>query len=287
MATYKPSLLFLKITNIDNGEPIPQDFVVHITPEDVCFLQNRSIPKIKSVNVVSQNNQFPTVYAVKFNDTTECSAAMHSDFKGTRILLDEIDQYSEGIKEFIKNLDVNALGWHYFSLGKESIKSTDNLAQFQHDISKQDRIDALSQALSNPKILQRNVTCVLSTLYDTRHFCQFGGGGDIYFKLKLLAGEIRGLITTDMEFVTLSPNDQGMRANSLLEGKGQFMGTADKIRYQLMANLVVACTKTLIDKIKAGEDLQKLQLLSCYGLACTIVCSRWLWGLQSQIFLSL
>ena len=111
MATYKPSLLFLKIINIDNGE------YIHITPEDVCFLQNRSIPK---VNVVSQNNQFPTIYAVKFNDTTECSAAIHSDFKGTRILLDEIDQYSEGIKEFIKKLDVNALGWHYFSLGEES-----------------------------------------------------------------------------------------------------------------------------------------------------------------------
>lgn len=47
------------------------------------------------------------------------------------------------------------------------------------------------------------------------------------FELKLPARETRGLFTTDMELVNLSANDQDMRVNSLLEGKGQFIGSTN------------------------------------------------------------
>lgn len=78
-------------------------------------MQNRVIQNIHSVIRVSKHDQFPPVYAVKFNDTTECSAAMDNDFKATQILVDEIDKYSEGIEEFIKKLDAN--GGIIFHLG--------------------------------------------------------------------------------------------------------------------------------------------------------------------------
>lgn len=154
----------------------------------------------------------------------------------------------------------------FFSLGDETIKPSDDVICFKPDISEALHIESLRFALARGNILNHDVQCCTLLMLDDRiHFCQFGGGGDIYLRL---SGQL-AVVGGDTNAIKLSQEDNRTCMNTSFEGKANSTDST-QLKYQLMANMVVA---GFIDSVKDGKmeqsELVKLQKLSCYGMACT------------------
>lgn len=147
------------------------------------------------------------------------------------------------------------------------------MCEFHLQVTEDERISALGSALiargitiSNASESPRNIPCIINELKETRHYCQFSGGGD-YLRL---AGDATANPSMDTSNVNVSPQYEeeighiGVKATEASSQKA--------LEYQLRANTIVGCLKNflhLLENNKISEDLQKLDILPCYGIACT------------------
>ena len=269
LETNKPKKIWLQIK--ENGRLVEANILVQLEKENLLQLVNRQFSNIESIDRLSEPGQVH-IYAVKFNNHTQCSHADSRDFAGASVTVDQIKEYAEEhIEKYIKNLDEHNVGWNFFSLGDKSIKASSTMISFQHDTLENERVDALKTALSKGNFFNSQVNCKVTDLSDKRHYCQFGGGGDIFFQL---SGQST-IVCSDTTYhsISLSPEDNSSLTSNLVEGKA-CGAKIDGLTHQLMANLVIAGTKTLIDSVKTKKIVEKsavkeLNKISSYGIAIT------------------
>lgn len=115
---------------------------------------------------------------------------------------------------------------------------------------------------------------------DSNHFCPFKGGGDVaIFKTGsssagLLQGEgegdevlqgVAGLPGSPPGSV-ITPPKQGEYRCGTVENKMSNTQTEDSVNLQLRANMLLLCTKLLVNKILQSDDTANIKVLTCYGL---------------------
>ena len=190
------------------------------------------------------------IFIAKFENATQCSHADATHFIGAYI--DEkkrlIKNIQDNLQPFYHKLDERGLGWHFFSLGNDSIRAASigsTFTPFQSDVPEIDRVSSIKISLSRgiktgDKILQ----CSVKDLNDQRHYCQFSGGGDLFFNVS----EEAAVMCTDA--IPLDRIDGSPQHNDdILTGNKTEARSTDALKYQLMANMIIGSTKAFVDTL--------------------------------------
>lgn len=262
--------IWLRIRGADTNTSFSQETVVVIKPGD---LQNMNLPN--GVSEFCQISKFGSfrIFIAKFKITIQCSQAEACHYIGANIdaVRHEIENVEVKIRSFHEKLDERGLGWHFFSLGQESIRADDVAVPFQSDVPEKERIESIRISLKKGiKMGDTILKCSVDVPNDQIPFCQFSGGGDLFFTVIkesavlctdiALLEQIEGSPQRDDELLTGSIID--------LEGKKIEAKSTAALRYQLMANMIIGCTKFFIDTLY-NEQSVDTETLSCYGIACT------------------
>lgn len=97
-------------------------------------------------------------------------------------------------------------------------------------------------------------------------------GGDIFINV-YGTGTVMCTSREDSVPLSLSPPDANEQVTgTILEGKRSDAVSLDTLLYQLMANMVTVCTRRFEQLVIEMEDeatLHSLNIISCYGIACT------------------
>ena len=207
------------------------------------------------------------IYIAKFENTTQCSEADVSDFNGA--VIDEegyiIRNMEEKITPFYNNLDERGLGWHFFSLGNDSIRAANPLCSIDYDVPESMRVSSLTLSLiKGIKMGEKFLKCSVHDLNDQRHYCQFSGDGNMFFSI---SEETAVVCTNATPLDETDCYNDDVLTGSLFEGKKIEARSTESLKYQLMANMIILCTKVFIDSLTV--ETMALATISCYGIACT------------------
>ena len=267
MTTKKPRRIWLSIKDSTTNALVNKRIVVRIEPQHLS-LQD-SVSELYQVSMIKDIR----IFIAKFKNTIRCSDADLSHFVGTH--LDEgtynITNMQEEIRPFSDNLDERGLGWHFFSLGDPLATATNSLASLDAFVPESERIQSLRTSLSKGiKIGEKILKCSVYDLNDQQHYCQFSGGGDIFFNMhEEVAVVCTNPITLDEIDGSPTAHADNILTGSLFEGKKIEAESIDSLKYQLMANMIILCMKVLVDKLTLKTMDLKATTISCYGIACT------------------
>ena len=116
-------------------------------------------------------------------------------------------------------------------------------------------------------------SCEVEPLDDRRLFCEFSGGGDLFFTTSQSQSTAAVLCTPELSHeINSSPQkDHNFTGASVLESKRSESPSYDLLRFQLMANMIIGCVKSFVDLLVKQPTLDVLQheVLSTYGIVCT------------------
>jgi hypothetical protein len=111
--------------------------------------------------------------------------------------------------------------------------------------------------------------------HDSTHYCPFSGGGDIW--IYRTGSNLGAVLVTPAEQepaedTTLlehaSPSQEGQYTCGAVENKVGSCQREGEVRLQLQANMMLLCTKLLVQEIVEGHDVKQLV---CYGVALGVV----------------
>ena len=129
--------------------PVSKHTVVGIEPGELQHLDLQSgISELHQVSMIGSIH----IFVAKFENTTQCSKADVSHFYGAYVDEEHIIKNGEdNITSFYDNLDKRGLGWHFFSLGDDSIRAASTastLTPLKSDVPESDRIIILKVAMT-------------------------------------------------------------------------------------------------------------------------------------------
>ena len=228
-------------------------------------LDDKKYDKLVKVNISTVRNI--AVYIAKFKIYTACSTASDCDF--TNILEGKRLLDCDHVLDFIDNLKKRRLSWDLYALGNDL---DPQLCTFDPFALERQRVAKLHSSLTRGFQLEKNwCSCEVEYLDDRRLFCQFSGGGDLFFSTSQSTATM--LCIPELELsqnINSSPQkDCHWTHSSVIERSES--SSYDSLRFQLMADMVIGCVKSFVDLVSKQPTLDNLQMdvISTYGIVCT------------------